>query len=396
MLRVRHLVVPGLALASAMLFLAAPAGAARPSTVPHITYPYIIGETFTGDSCPSTTWCTAIGTNRYKKLVLNASVSEILQSGTWTAMSPPAPKTNNILVYTNGESCATSSACVWVGKHYNPGKPPAQIAEWWNGTVWKIVSASGPTGSTASRLIDVSCPAASFCMAVGDAKIGSHAQATVYTWVNHTAWKQISVPAPAGARSATLDGVSCAAATDCMAVGDYVNASGTTLPYAVGWHTGTWQPPSSMPGVGGLSNDQLKGVSCPSATECLAVGIAGTTVQHAFAEELATGSWSVVLTGPAATGLYGASCPTTSMCAVGGFSGGAPLVESWNGSSFSDLGVTRTGSPTPNDVIMHVSCPTTTKCEAVGTRYNNLGMDFKTLGEGWNGSSWTVQTTLNL
>ncbi len=77
-----------------------------------------------------------------------------------------------------------------------------------------------------------------------------------------------SAPAPKPAPAA-LAGISCTSATFCMAVG----GASATMPAQVAaedW-TGAWHR-LSIGKPGGVSNVSLSAVSCPSAAECVAVG----------------------------------------------------------------------------------------------------------------------------
>jgi len=55
--------------------------------------------------------------------------------------------------------------------------------------------------------------------------------------------------------------------------------------------------------------------------------------------------------------------------------------------------------PTPNPsgsdlaVSEAVSCPAATSCEAVGGYYTAIGGTQYLLAEGWNGSTWTIEST---
>jgi len=92
--------------------------------------------------------------------------------------------------------------------------------------------------------------------------------------------------------------------------------------------------------------------------------------------------------------LDGLSCPTATDCvAVGG--GGSPpvstqtLAEVWNGRAW---GVVPTPSPSTylNDLVS-VSCTGPARCMAAGSA--TVGIDPQTLVESWDGSAWTVLPT---
>lgn len=91
------------------------------------------------------------------------------------------------------------------------------------------------------------------------------------------------------------------------------------------------------------------------------------------------------------------SCPSTSYCAAVGFHGSAALAEAWAGSNWVSQTVPRTAAPLTTDDLFHVSCVTPAICYAVGYRHNpRVRYSFRTLGMFWNGSSWTIQKSLNV
>ena len=170
----------------------------------------------------------------------------------------------------------------------------------------------------------------------------------------------------AACESATQD---LAEITDCMAFGNQISAAGTNLPYAVKWHKGNWTvlpvPPTGPP------NPELEGDSCPSASLSVAAGEAAPArMPGAFTEIYTAGKWQLAAKGTGGTALFEASCPATNECLVAGWARRSGLVWGWNGSSRTNLPVLQTTDTRPYDSFAHISCASTTKCEAVGARYN--------------------------
>jgi len=156
-------------------------------------------------------------------------------------------------------------------------------------------------------------------------------------------------------------------------VGRYVDESGQAHVLVETLNAGTWTP--SVPTLPLGADGDLRSVSCPSTTACVAVGVYydGTNgAVHPLVETLAGGTWTPTTPAvPAGTGyaeLQGVSCPTaTSGClAVGAFGDGTgvhPLVDTRAGTAWS--------ASAPMDALpgsfYGVSCPTaTTACVAVG------------------------------
>jgi hypothetical protein len=68
-----------------------------------------------------------------------------------------------------------------------------------------------------------------------------------------------------------LNGVTCSLTTECIAVGSYANDFGVTQTLIEQWDGNSWKVvPSSNTSNG--SNNQLNSITCPSASECWAVG----------------------------------------------------------------------------------------------------------------------------
>src|SRR5204863_1434722 len=70
-----------------------------------------------------------------------------------------------------------------------------------------------------------------------------------------------------------------------------------------------------------------------------------------------------------------------------------PLAEAWNGSSWS-IESTPIPSKASGAQLLGVSCSSSTDCTTVGD-YAGSFTGISTLGEAWNGSTWTLQTTRN-
>jgi hypothetical protein len=177
-----------------------------------------------------------------------------------------------------------------------------------------------------------------------------------------------------------------------MAVGNYKNAAGAWLPYAVRWHNGSLRL-LSMPSIKGQRDPFLQGDSCPSPTLCVAVGGVGAKVSHAFAEVWSHGKWHVSTVRKTASSFSGVSCPGIGKCFAGGWTGGNPLIEKWNGRTWVTQRVSNT-SINPYAVLQHVSCVSATNCQAVGYSYRlSAPTGDLPLAEAWDGHQWIQQTT---
>jgi hypothetical protein len=197
-----------------------------------------------------------------------------------------------------------------------------------------------------------------------------------------TRWQVVVAPNPDPSREVGLNGVSCGKSRSCFAVGFTAGGPHVPIPTTtliMGWNGSSWSIVPS-PNADPTGFDSLDGVSCTTATFCMAVGahntVGNTTdVQKTMIESWNGTVWSIIPspnTSPTVDNLLnGVSCSKPTFCvAVGAF--GNPdtqtpqtLVELWNGSVWSIV-------PSPNvlpsqpNILSGVTCTGPTFCEAVG------------------------------
>jgi hypothetical protein len=292
-------------------------------------------------------------------------------------------------------SCVSTHFCAAVGHYLAADGAQVLLSEIWNGKKWSIHAVPGP-GPVEEQLNAISCVSASFCIAVGDytpADSGNQ-PAMAEIW-NGTTWNLESIPTPTG--FSVLSGISCVSATMCMAAGgDDLNA-GSTLVEA--WNGKKWTT-QTTPNVSSDASDSLSAISCASTTSCVAVGDYTEASQpyKTLAESWDGKSWVIQATpnAPSTTDNYltGIACPAPGSCIASGYSH-APgesqsMAQMLTGGSWAI-------SPTPNPgnggELLGVSCASTTSCTAVGGYLPNGQKYTVTLAEHWNGSSWSVQPT---
>jgi hypothetical protein len=216
---------------------------------------------------------------------------------------------------------------------------------------------------------------------------------------NGTSWSVQKPPAPAHAEYADLTGLSCVSATACVAVGNYRTKAGlnsTVDTLAETWNGTSWaiQP---TPNPAGDQVSGLSGVSCTSATACTAVGFAGDfggpDSLLTLAESWNGTAWSIQPTpnpaSPNHATLAGVSCTSPSACiAVGTADGFEPLAEAWNGTSWS-LRKPPAPAGATGGALSGVSCVPGNACIAVGNYQK--GSAHAVLAERWNGTAWSLQ-----
>lgn len=262
-------------------------------------------------------------------------------------------------------------------------------------SAWSIVPSPNTGTATTANLLDaVSCPIPGRCVAVGSYNTSDGARNLAESW-NGTKWKLVPIPNPAG-ESDFLSGVSCSQGM-CMAVGgDQTSAGGgSTRPLAERWNGHTWSIQPTPAGSGALSS--LESVSCASSTFCMAVGSTGAEGNATLIESWNGTTWSVLPAhaGHAVASLLSVSCVSTSACvAVGSYGSSVKktLAEHWNGTAWS-VQSTPVVSPAGNDhALIGVSCVNATRCMAIGTTLTTSGALYL-LAESLNHTKWTVVTT---
>jgi hypothetical protein len=254
-----------------------------------------------------------------------------------------------------------------------------------------------PTPNPPSRggvLAADSCASPTACMAVGSYRNSPRVFPLAERW-NGTSWSLLKPPVPKGAGDTSLLGVSCVSASACIAVGSYRSKAGTVLTLAEVWNGATWsiQPTPNHGAVNALAS-----VSCTSANACTAVGYAGTfgglDSVLTLAEVWNGTAWSIQPTpnpaSPSAANLASVSCTSPSACiAVGSAIFTVPIAERWDGTSWSLLRVPLPAGAQAG-LLASVSCPSAASCVAVGNYLSGSGRR-AVLAETWNGAAWAVR-----
>ena len=329
-------------------------------------------------SCASARFCAAVGSYR-NGVGENLAFAATWNGTSWKLEYPPNPA-GATLAFMYGVSCVSPNFCLATGNSAFGGGP---FALRWNGTAWHLQTVPGTVG-----IASVSCLSQTFCQTVGGAD-GA-------VW-NGSRWSSQPIPAPAGSQ---FTSVSCSTAKACEAVGDYNDSSGNTLSVAATWNGASWTSHTTQ-NPGGASYSSLNGVSCAAAAACEAVGDfqVGQAGLIALAESWNGSSWriqgGVALPSAAANNLNAVSCVSAVFCeAVGSHPDSfgvntVALAEVWNGAVWRIQ-----NAPNPaqaaNGIRMTlngVSCVSARFCEAVGASSSASGGG----AEAWNGTTWALQ-----
>lgn len=268
-------------------------------------------------SCVSATSCVAVGLAA-SPVNGNQAFAEVLAGSTWTAIA--LPELSDWLNDGSGltaVSCTSSTACVAVGYAFITGTQEP-IAETLSGSTWTATDL--PTVFGGPNLTGVDCLSATSCIAVGYLE-NAAVEAPVTETLSGSTW---TVTKLSGTN--LLTGLSCTLITSCVAVGE---ASGSALTPVVETLSGTTWTAANLPKPPGLPAAPIGigtfGVSCISATSCLAVNTAGSP-SMSFAETLSGTTWTAnVLPGSGTSNLGAVSCPIAGPCvAVAGNTSAPP------------------------------------------------------------------------
>jgi hypothetical protein len=208
------------------------------------------------------------------------------------------PATTELL----GVDCRSSSDCVAVG-YANTRHGSASVIERWNGSYWSQMPHPDPKRQPQSELGAVSCPSASWCMAVGSSGYpNGQSNALVERW-NGSRWSIMRIHHWAGASDTQLLGVACPTRHACHVVGVTYGGEAAVIQ---DWNGHTWTP--RIPGDDDYSG--LGGVFCVSAANCLAAGgLADSSGNSTYLEHYNGHAWNLVDAGSWNEGqLYGVGC----------------------------------------------------------------------------------------
>jgi hypothetical protein len=338
------------------------------------------GTQLSAVSCASSTSCTAVGEYGVPEGG-NATLAEHWDGVSWSIQPTETPAVDTFGLSLTGVSCPTATFCLALGRYESEGVSLGTVVEQWDGASWSI-----QPNSVNGGLTDVSCTSATACTAVGHHCSCSPDTPLVERW-DTSGWSEQSTPAVTNAADANLFAVSCTSST-CTAVGNF-DDGGTGVGESLVEHwDGTAWSIEPTPSPGGATQTYLRGVSCASPTACTAVGEYNDPagIELTLADGLNNGAASIELTpnpsGPTRSTLTGVSCASTTTCVAVGTGNTVPLVETWNRGNWSMLS---TGVPTIAELAA-VSCVSPIACTAVG------GQE----AARWNGRRWSVQQIPNL
>ena len=276
---------------------------------------------------------------------------------------------------------------------------PAKI--YWGRGATAVLPANAATGTSRSASVSwVSCPSAGNCGSVGGyVDNAGNVQGLLLTETTGKWAAGVEAVPPASSTNVYWNGLSCASAGNCTAIGSYYDDNSHTggplviTETAAVWGTGV-APTLPAPEGGGFSGGSLSAVSCASAGNCTAVGHYGDGTGNVKGWLLTEtdGVWATGVETPlpadaGTTGrwvdLNSVSCPSVGNCtAVGDYSDTAVDLQAllldetagiWSAGPESELPANAaptheyTSGPGVPVLIYSVSCASAGNCTAAGT-----------------------------
>ncbi|MDA8356637.1 MAG: hypothetical protein M0Z95_10180 [Actinomycetota bacterium] len=209
--------------------------------------------------------------------------------------------------------CSGTSHCLMVGKVFTGVNPAAIVS----GTLeMRDEKVSRPLGRKhRSGLSGISCPASNTCYAVGYLTVGRRNQEAVVVEGNGTNWHRMPLPHLDG-HSSSLQSISCASVTSCVAVGEITRDGVPSRPLALEMLDGSWSTMSISQAV--LNHGDFTAVTCFTATECLAVGDGSTSTSSptsgGTAASFQGGDWQVIQVPKVAISMDHLACLNSDEC----------------------------------------------------------------------------------
>jgi hypothetical protein len=223
-----------------------------------------------GVSCVTATWCMADGYaasgRHFPGLLLHLSGTR------WTASSAPVPAGGGTIPSLGGVSCTSLHFCVAAGNYQKSPGEIVPMALTWNGRRWSARRMPLPrtASPTTTAISAVACRSRKLCVAVGYSTSSAGPILGLIELWNGSKWTASAAPLPDRQRGleTELTGVACPSAKSCTAIGDYTNSTYVATGFLLTWSHRKWTATAANKYA--TVNEELAGISCPSATLCVA------------------------------------------------------------------------------------------------------------------------------
>lgn len=315
----------------------------------------------------------------------------------WRATQLPVPtgSLSDLAAYAGPVSCPKVGGCVVLGEYPTPSGANEDLIDTEVSGVWSAVPAPLPRGGTEAANIG---PFTLACTGVGDC-VGTSMYETSTSVVPDLleeiggVWSAVAMPLPGDAsryRFPTITSTACLMRWACVIVGDYVTTSGLSEGFVV-TQKGRALLTAASPTPGATNHGSaLSGVSCSAATSCVAVGYyisAARNRQPLAVSDTAGKLVASVLPQPKDAGrnplaeLQAVSCARSAACvALGSYANAAGerfgVIDTdskgrWSTSKMLLPSGARVANPSPQ--VAAVACKLGNYCLAVGRYVDWLG-----------------------
>jgi hypothetical protein len=299
---------------------------------------------------------------------------------------------------------------------FGSAAPPALA---WSAARAPLPADSVQTSGQDAAVVDVSCPGAGNCVAVGyyAASAGSTTTSNglIETLADGT-WTPVAAPldlAGAGAVSFVgLAAVACSSRTACVAVGYYVGQQNVAVPLSESLSGTSWTPGApALPGDAGQGKPAvLSGVACPAPGRCVATGwyTGKNGDTQGLIDTLSQGRWTAasaplppgavprpLSSSTLPAGVFEVRCPAVGYCVAGGDyigkDGGIQgLIDTLSGGTWTAVRAPLPGDASasnPAAYVWAITCQGVGNCVATG-HYNSQRGQSRDLIESLSGSTW--------
>jgi hypothetical protein len=223
-------------------------------------------------SCVTAKYCVAVGDVFTVPGGTGALLFETWNGKKWTASTKAV--SSNAFVGLNGVSCVTTTRCSTVGYTSTiiGTRTVSAFAGLWTGSAFTGLAVPVPAGTSEPYLSAVSCGSATSCVATGFdfANLGENKGLAFTEVLNKSTWTLGKVPWQAGVTTSLLFDVSCVSALYCIATGN-TGYTRTTSAAALAYNGKAWSV-SALPPPPRGDTDDLSGVSCAAVSSCVAIG----------------------------------------------------------------------------------------------------------------------------
>ena len=239
-------------------------------------------------ACTHGGFCEAVGS--YQDSSGNEQTMALAKpaGGGWrqaTEVAAPASAAANPDAFMTGIACTGPGSCVAVGNYSVSATRYAAMGAIESRGSWRratgIAAPHNAISSTFTAISSISCLATEVCLGVGEYAVSATQSRAMNVTESDgrfsTATEITAVPGGASLRPSTyLLGVSCTSASTCLAVGGGRNEAGHSVAMYMTRSHGHWQatflPPPARAGTGTHALSALYSVSCTARDACTAVG----------------------------------------------------------------------------------------------------------------------------